>query len=126
VVAGTKDEVGAVVREITDEFAAVLPFILQDAGYKLLELNIDSLFESKEVPKLSIVYSESDKAEIKERRSEILKSKGVAGDVGSYTYEELQRLFGRDDLDIKITRDSNGVRLHIGKNPEGKDTKREQ
>ncbi len=126
VVAGTKEEVAAVVSEIRDEFTAVLPFILQDAGYKLLELNIDSLFESKEVPKLSIVYSESDKAEIKERRSEILKSRGSAGDVGSYTYEELQRLFGRDDLDIKITRDSNGVKLHIGKNAEGKDTKREQ
>lgn len=124
VVAGKKEEVEAVVGEVTREFNAVLPFILQDAGYKLLELNIDSLFESKEVPRLTLVYSESDKDKIKERRSEILKGRGDANDVGSYTYEELQRLFGRDDLDIKITRDSNGVRLSIGKPPEPKDAKK--
>ena len=124
VVAGINDEVKAVVREITDEFTAVLPFILQDAGYKLLELNIDSLFETKEVPKLTLIYEESNKDQIKERRNEILKGRGgFQGDVGAYTYEELQRLFDMKDLDIKITRDANGVKLHIGKTAEGKDEK---
>jgi CheY-like chemotaxis protein len=120
VVAGTKEDVAAVVNEITEEFSAVIPFILQDAGYKLLDLNVDSLFESNEVPKLSLLYSETDRNRIKERRVEILKSRGIPGDVGSYTYEELQRLFGSKGLDIKITRDSSGVRLHVGKSPEDK------
>ncbi len=117
VLAGAKDEVSAVVDEITNEFTAVLPFILQDAGYKLLELSIDSLFESKEVPKLTLAYEESDRDQIKQRRNEILKGRGgnFQGDVGAYTYEELHRLFGMKDLDIKITRDANGVKLHIGK-----------
>ncbi len=123
VVAGVKDEVQAVVEEITNEFTAVLPFILQDAGYKLLELNIDSLFETKEVPKLTLVYEESDKNKIKERRNEIIKRRGGAfqGDVGAYTYDELQRLFDMKNLDIKITRDANGVRLHIGKSADDKE-----
>ncbi len=124
VVAGKRDEVEAAISEIKKEFAAVMPFILQDAGYKIIETSIDGLFESKEVPKLSLVYEESDKDKIKERRSEILKSKGSnASDVGSYTYDELRKLFGRDDLDIRITRDSNGVRLHVGKTMEDNDKK---
>lgn len=124
VVAGIKNEVSAVVDEINQEFSAVIPFILQDAGYKQLELNVDSLFESNEVPKLSLIYSESDRNKIKEARNEILKNRGLPGDIGTYTYEELQRLFGSKGLDIKITRDSLGVHLHVGKGPDqGKKTK---
>ncbi len=117
VLAGKKEEVNAIIDEIKNEFTAVLPFILQDAGYKLLDLNIDSLFESKEVPKLTLVYEESDRDQIKQRRNEILKGRGggFQGDAGSYTYDELQRLFGMKNLDIKITRDANGVKLHVGK-----------
>jgi CheY-like chemotaxis protein len=126
VVAGIKDEVEDAIEEVTKEFTDVLPFILQDAGYKLLDLSVDSLFESKEVPRLSLAYEESDKNKIKETRKEILSSKGrQSGDIGSYTYEELQKLLGRKDLDIKITRDSNGVRLHIGKTVEDKEDKRD-
>ncbi|HUC38921.1 MAG TPA: response regulator [Candidatus Acidoferrum sp.] len=126
VVAGVKEEVNAVTDEVRGEFVGVLPFILQDAGYKLLELNIDSLFESKEVPRLSLIYEETDKNQIKERRSEILQRRGsFAGDIGAYTYDELQRLFDMKDLDIKITRDANGVRLHVGKSSE-KDEKQER
>ncbi len=124
VIAGVKEDVRTVVNEISDEFSAVLPFIIQDAGYKLLDLNLDSLFESKEVPKLSITFDESDRNMIKQRRSEILKNRGgFQGDIGSYTYEELQRLFDMKDLDVKITRDSDGVRLHIGKRAEREDGK---
>ena len=118
VVAGMKGSVEALVKEVKEEFNAVLPFILQDAGYKQLNLNIDSLFDSKEVPKLYLTYTESEKEKIRERRSEILKSKGAIGakdEIGAYTYEELQRLFGKENLDIKITRNSNGVRLQVGK-----------
>ena len=123
VLAGTKEEINAIVDEIKKEFIDVLPFILQDAGYKLLDLNIDSLFESKEVPKLALVYEESDRDQIKQRRNEILKGRGggFQGDAGAYTYDELQRLFGMKNLDIKITRDANGVKLHIGKSADGKD-----
>ena len=121
VIAGRKEEVTPAVDYITKEFSAVMPFILQDSGYKLIDRDMDSLFESKEVPRLSLAYKESDKLKIRERRSEILKSKGRSpGDIGSYTYEELQELFGRKGLDIRITRDSNGVRLHVGKAAEDK------
>ncbi len=122
VLVGKGDEVGAVIEEVNNEFTAVLPFIFQDAGYKLIDLSIDSLFESKEVPKLSLEYEESDRDQIKQRRSEILQGRGGGfGNAGSYTYDELQKLFGSKNLDIKITRDANGVRLHVGKSVDGRD-----
>jgi DNA-binding response OmpR family regulator len=117
VIAGMQQNVNDVISSIQAEFNAVLPFILQDEGYRKIDLDIESLFESKEVPKLSLVYNEIGKNELKKRRSEILESKpNNQTDVGTYTYEELQKLFGRSDLDIIITRDSNGVRLQVGKN----------
>jgi hypothetical protein len=111
------------VEEATQEFGAVLPFILQDEGYKFIDLDIDSLFESNEVPRLSLSFEQVEKEKIAERRDEILKSKGgPARDLGSYTYDELRRLFGSDELDITITRDTSGVKLQVGKSgAEGKD-----
>lgn len=115
-IAGFKESVETVVKEVKAEFGAVLPFILQDAGYRQINLDIDALFESKEVPKLSLIYTEYEKEKLLERRNEILKNKGAQKDgIGSYTYEELQRMFGNDSLDIKITRDTSGVRIRVGK-----------
>ena len=121
VIAGEKSMVRSAVDELNREFDAVLPFILQDEGYKSIDLDITSLFESKEVPKLSLVYNEKLKKEIQERRGEIMKRKDMKGDIGAYTYDEIIRLFGNNDLDIRITRDSGGTRLHVGK--EGKSSK---
>jgi DNA-binding response OmpR family regulator len=117
VVAGTKENVDAMVRKVQEEFAAVLPFVLQDAGYKQLDIDMESLFESEEVPKLSLVFKESDKQILKQRRNEVLKSKGASNsnEIGSYTYDELLEIFGKKDFDIKITRDSTGVRVNVGK-----------
>jgi DNA-binding response OmpR family regulator len=116
VLAGPKGRVGAAVEEVTQEFGAVLPFILQDEGYKFIDLDLDSLFESNEVPRLSLSFEQVEKEKIAERRDEILKSKGgPTKDLGSYTYEELRRLFGSDGLDITITRDTGGVKLQVGK-----------
>ncbi len=122
VVAGEKENVEASVRELQGEFTAVLPFIVQDEGYNRIDLNIESLFESKEVPKLSLVYTETEREKLKERRDEILESRNSPnGEIGAYTYNELQKLFGKDNLDITITRDSSGVKLKVSKsvsNPE--------
>ncbi len=122
VVAGEKENVEASVSELQGEFTAVLPFIVQDEGYNRIDLNLESLFESKEVPKLSLVYTETEREKLKERRDEILESRNSQnGEIGAYTYNELQKLFGKDNLDITITRDSSGVRLKVSKsasNPE--------
>ncbi len=117
VIAGSKENVSKLVEDVQQEFNAVLPFVLQDAGYKQINLDIDALFESKEVPKLSLVFTESEKEKLAERRNEILKNKKVsnASGIGAYTYDELQRIFGKDNLDVKITRDEKGVRLQVGK-----------
>ena len=122
VIAGMKESVAATVEEVQQEFSNVLPFILQDEGYRQIDLNIDSLFESKEVPKLSLIYTETEKSALKERREEILSAKGASpSEIGTYTYDELQRLFGRDDLDITITRDASGVRIRVGKHSDDVD-----
>ncbi len=119
VVAGLKDNVDAVVKRVKEEFTAVLPFVLQDAGYKQLNIDVEALFESEEVPKLSLVFTESEKEKLKERRNAVLKSKGLSeSGIGAYTYDELMKIFGKDALDIKITRDSAGVRLHVGRSQE--------
>ncbi len=115
VIAGEKGGVDSAVEELRREFGAVLPFILQDEGYKY-SLNIDDLFGSNEVPRLSIIYEESEKIKLRERRNELLRNKGIEpGDIGSYTYDEIMALFGSKDLDVRITRDSGGVRLQVGK-----------
>ncbi len=123
VVGGARDKISALVSKIKEEFSAVLPFILQDEGYKPIDVDIESLFESKEIPKLSLSYAELDKENIVERRKSILSERGTsARDIGSYTYEELQRLlesgeFSDKEFDIKITRDDNGVKINVGKQP---------
>ncbi len=117
VIAGMKENVDNLIKEVKGEFDAVMPFILQDAGFKSINMSdIESLFESKEIPKLSIKFAESEKEKLKERRDAILKDKGVpANNLGSYTYEELEKLFSDQNLDIKITRDPSGVRLQVGR-----------
>ncbi len=115
-IAGSKTEVDQIVESITAEFEAVLPFILQDQGYRNVGLEfVESLFESNDVPRLALVYTETEREKLKERRKEILKNRGVqTKEIGFYTYVELQRLLGRSDLDVKITRDSGGIKLQVG------------
>ncbi len=114
-IAGEKQQVDSAVTDLQREFNAVLPFILQDEGYKGgVSLNIESLFESENVPRLSILYEETEKDKLKERRNEIIKVKGRSG-IGDYTYDEIISLFGEQDFDIRITRDPNGVKLHVSK-----------
>ncbi|MGC8729819.1 MAG: response regulator [Candidatus Micrarchaeia archaeon] len=121
VIGGQTTSVEDAITRLRKEFNDVLPFILQDVGYKQLDLDIDSLFETKEIPKLGITYSQIEKNEIKERRDEILKTKKSSEkDIGSYTYDELQKLFDSNDFDIKITRGANGVELHVAKSQEEK------
>ncbi|MCL5430322.1 MAG: response regulator transcription factor [Candidatus Marsarchaeota archaeon] len=116
-VAGARASVDSLVKEVKEEFAAVIPFILQDAGFKNTVLDIDAIFESEDVPKLSIEYKELDRDDIEQRRNEVLKDKGAKkpSEIGAYTYDELQKIVGKDALDIIITRDSSGVRLRVGK-----------
>ena len=122
VLAGMKDAVSAVVAEVRQEFNAVMPFVLQDAGYKNVNIDIEALFDTKEVPKLSLVFTESEKEKLRERRNEVLRSKGAQENAspGAYTYDELQRIFGKEDVDVIITRDDSGVRLQVGKSADDK------
>ena len=116
VIAGPKKDIGAEVQHLRDEFNAVLPFILQDEGYKSIGMELDHIFESKEIPRLSLVYDESEKEKIKERRNKILKDKGASKkDIGSYTYDEIRQMFGNNDLDIKITRNGKDTKLQVSK-----------
>ena len=115
VIAGQKRNIETAVEQLRGEFTAVLPFILQDEGFKSINLDIE-IFESKEVPKLELIYEESKKEKILERRNRILKSKGASkSDIGSYTYDEIRQMFGNDELDIKITRDNKDVKLQVSK-----------
>ena len=121
VIAGPKKDIGAEVEHLKSEFSAVMPFILQDEGYKNISIDLDQLFESKEVPRLSLVFGELKKELIKEERNKILKSKGASKkDIGSYTYDEIRQMFGNDNLDIKITRDGTNVKLNVSKDKENK------
>ncbi|MGA2800001.1 MAG: response regulator [Candidatus Micrarchaeaceae archaeon] len=116
VIAGQKRNIETAVEQLQGEFTAVLPFILQDEGFKSINLDIEDLFESKEVPKLELIYEESKKEKILERRNQILKSKGASkSDIGSYTYDEIRQMFGNNELDIKITRDNRDVKLQVSK-----------
>jgi len=116
VIAGQKRNIETAVEQLQGEFTAVLPFILQDEGFKSINLDIEDLFESKEVPKLKLIYEESKKEKILERRNQILKSKGASkSDIGSYTYDEIRQMFGNNELDIKITRDNRDVKLQVSK-----------
>jgi DNA-binding response OmpR family regulator len=113
-IAGEKQQVDSAVTDLQREFNAVLPFILQDEGYKGVSINIESLFESENLPRLALLYEETEKDKLKERRDEIIKTKGRDG-IGDYTYDEIISLFGERGFDIRITRDPNGVKLQVGK-----------
>ncbi|MEM0094415.1 MAG: response regulator [Candidatus Micrarchaeaceae archaeon] len=115
VIAGDKEAVDKIVKGIKEEFEAVLPFIYQSEGYKPIELGIEDIYGAEE-PKLSLIYTTIEKDSLIKKRAEIIKSKPVK-DIGSYTYEELRRMLGSDNLDITITRDPSGVKLSIGKGP---------
>ncbi len=124
VIAGNSNEVASVVQSVTKEFEEVTPFILQDHGYKNAAIDfVENLFETGDIPKLSLIYEETHKQKLKEKREKILKERKVQNEkkeVGLYTYTELQKLLGRDDLDVSIKRDSQGVKLNIGKKNEDK------
>ncbi|MHB1829771.1 MAG: response regulator transcription factor [Candidatus Micrarchaeaceae archaeon] len=114
VIAGSQNKIEKLVPDIKGEFTAVLPFIYQSEGYKPIELGIDDIYGA-DTPKLNLIYTPIEKDFLMEKRSEILKSKGDKSYIGSYTYEELRRMFGSENLDITITRGQGGVRLSIGK-----------
>ncbi len=114
VIAGDRAKAAKVASSMISEFRSVLPFIYQNEGYKPIELGIEDVYGT-DGPRLNLAYSAIEKSSLKERRSEILKGKGGAENIGSYTYEELRRMLGSEELDIRITRDQNGVRLSVGK-----------
>ncbi len=116
IITGSKEDVNKAINEVKAEFSAVMPFVLQDAGYRPGMENIESVFESEDFPKLELVFSESDKKDIAARRDKILTDRGIASsDISAYTYDELQRMLGSGDLDIIITRDPDGIKLRVGK-----------
>ncbi|MGB9732671.1 MAG: response regulator [Candidatus Micrarchaeales archaeon] len=131
IIAGRSDAVKKVIEGLKEEFDAVLPFIYQNEGYKPIELGIEDIYNA-EKPSLSILYTTIERKVLMEKRAEILKNKGKESggkDIGSYTYEELRRMLGSDNLDITITRDPNGgVKLSVGKSPEstGEDNRNEK
>ncbi len=116
VIAGSKKNVDGIGDSIKSEFQAVLPFIYQSEGYKPIERGIDDLYAAQS-PTLALAYTEIRKDTIIARRAEVLKSKKKE-DVGAYTYEELRRMLGSENLDITITRDTAGVKLSVGKRME--------
>ena len=122
IIAVRSDAIKKVVEGLKEEFEAVLPFIYQSEGYKPIELGIEDIYDA-EKPSLSIGYTVIERKALMEKRAEILKNKGkepsLGKDIGSYTYEELRRMLGSDNLDITITRDPNGgVKLSVGKSPD--------
>ncbi len=119
VIAGSKENVNVSVAEIQKEFNDVLPFIFQDQGYKLPGIDIESMFDSEELPKLQIKFIESEKKQRLARREEVLRTRGAnSGDIGAYTYEELQKMLGTENINIIISRDESGVRIRVSKEPE--------
>ncbi len=113
VIGGNQNKLDRLIPDIKIEFAAVLPFIYQSEGYKPIELGIDDIYGA-EAPKLDLSYTTIEKDYLREKRSEILRGKDKTS-IGSYTYEELRKMFGSENLDIIITRGQGGVRLSIGK-----------
>jgi CheY-like chemotaxis protein len=117
VIAGSKKNVDRIGESIRAEFHAVLPFVYQGEGYKPIELGIEDSYSAQN-PTLGIAYAEIRKETIMARRAEVLKGKKKKEEVGSYTYNELRRMLGSENLDITITRDSDGVKLSVGKHSE--------
>ena len=119
VIAGGKGNVDKTVESIKSEFQAVLPFIYQSEGYKPIEKGIDDMYAVQN-PALSLGFAEIKRDTLMERRAEVIKEKRK-DEIGSYTYEELRRMLGSENLDITITRDTNGVKLSVGKRAEEED-----
>jgi len=122
IIAGKKDEVAQTLEGLKKEFEAVLPFIYQEKGYLPIETELTTLFEAEKIPKLELSIKEVPKEELLSRRKEILKEKTFK-DVGSYSYEELQKLLG-EGVDVVITRGPNGVQITVSK--EKKEEKKEE
>jgi DNA-binding response OmpR family regulator len=116
VIAGSKKNVERMVESIKSEFQAVLPFIYQSEGYKPIEKGIDDMYAVQN-PTLALGFAEIKRETLMERRAEVIKEKRKE-EIGSYTYEELRRMLGSENLDITITRDTNGVKLSVGKRAE--------
>ena len=118
VIAGDKKGVEETISKLDKEFNAVLPFIYQDAG-DFSSFGIEPIGYISKV-KLGIKYISIGKNQIAEKKEEIIKERklkeNVSYSIGSYTYEELRKLLGSEDLDISITRGPGGVRLSVGKN----------
>jgi DNA-binding response OmpR family regulator len=93
IIAGKREEVAQTLEGLKREFEAVLPFIYQEKGYLPIETELETIFETEKIPKLELSIKEIPKEEILSKRKEILKEKTFK-DVGSYTYEELQKLLG--------------------------------
>jgi DNA-binding response OmpR family regulator len=116
VVAGVHEDVSSAMDELRREFSAIMPFVLQDEGYKAINLDLEGMFDANDIPRLALAYEESSMSAIKQRRDEILKNRSNPSKaIGSYTYDELRRLFSGERLDVRITRDSSGVKLQVGK-----------
>ncbi len=113
VLAGSKKNVDRIVESIKSEFQAVLPFIYQSEGYKPIEKGIEDIYAVQN-PTLALGYTEIKREALAARRAEVIKEKRK-DEIGSYTYDELRRMLGSENLDITITRDTNGVKLSVGK-----------
>ncbi|MDE1854909.1 MAG: response regulator [Candidatus Micrarchaeota archaeon] len=116
VIAGSKRNVDRIVESIKSEFQAVLPFIYQSEGYKPIEKGIEDIYAVQN-PTLALGYAEIKRDTLMARRAEVIKEKRKE-EIGSYTYDELRRMLGSENLDITITRDTNGVKLSVGKRAE--------
>ncbi len=116
VIAGSKKNVDRMVESIKSEFQAVLPFIYQSEGYKPIEKGIEDIYAVQNTT-LALGYNEIKREALAARRAEVIKEKRK-DQIGSYTYEELRRMLGSENLDITITRDTNGVKLSVGKRAE--------
>lgn len=113
IIAGSKKNVDKIAEGIKSEFQAVLPFIYQSEGYKPIELGIEDVYSAQN-PVLALAYTEIRRETLAERRAEVLKDK-TNDDIGAYTYEELRRMLGSENIDITITRENNNIRLSVSK-----------
>ncbi len=113
VIAGSEKKVNKIAESIKQEFQAVLPFIYQGEGYKPIELGIEDVYSAQN-PTLALTYKQIRRETLAERRAEVLKGK-QNDDIGSYTYDELRRMLGSENIDITITRDNNNIRLKVSK-----------
>ncbi|MGB9703738.1 MAG: response regulator [Candidatus Micrarchaeales archaeon] len=113
VISGKKEDVAQTLEALKKEFDAVLPFIYQEKGYLPIEAELTTIFESEKVPKLELVLKEIPKEELLSKRKEILGERKFV-DIGSYTYEELQKMLG-NGVNVVITRGPYGVQISVTK-----------